>query len=257
MRKRACVIALLALAEIAALYLLGGVWLWLLSVDRTLSSFFTMWATLEVHVLLAPWVAGIVALQAMLMLPVRKPIARTEGRGSVLCSLAAAGVATALLVSAAAWAILEAARAWEEFTKLPYAGWAILGMIASSWLLATPLLIAYGRRKNRELLVSRVAGVLFIGSMIESLAIIPLDVMVRRRTDCYCGTGSFLALTATGTVGLMTMGPAFLAPLLMRRRLRWWGNRCEACGYDMTGNRDADRCPECGAGWRADHAAAK
>jgi rubrerythrin len=52
------------------------------------------------------------------------------------------------------------------------------------------------------------------------------------------------------SVGIVALGPAVLLPILSRRRKRWYAGRCDACGYDMTGTPSADRCPECGAGWR-------
>lgn len=128
--------------------------------------------------------------------------------------------------------------------------WALLGVLALSWAAFTPLLIAFCRRRPRDTAVSRMASLLFMGTIIEVAAIIPLDVMVRRKSDCYCGEGTFVALLICSVVGFFSLGPAiFLAPA-MRRRKRRLSGRCEICGYDMSGVPDVDRCPECGAGWR-------
>jgi hypothetical protein len=123
-------------------------------------------------------------------------------------------------------------------------------VIALAWGIATPLLFAFVRRRPRETALSRIASVLFVGTVVEAAAIIPLDVMVRRRTDCYCGEGTFYSLTALWSVGLLILGPAVYLLPFGRRRKRLDQGRCPVCGYDMRGLADPDRCPECGAGWR-------
>ena len=59
-----------------------------------------------------------------------------------------------------------------------------------------------------------------------------------------------LAMTICGTLGLFALGPAILIPVFARRRKRWRTGRCEVCGYDLSASRGADRCPECGTGWK-------
>src|SRR5262249_35833512 len=119
-----------------------------------------------------------------------------------------------------------------------------------AWGIATPLLIAFCRRGPRESLLARVAAMIFTGTIVEAAAIIPLDVMVRRRTDCYCFAGTLWALILCGSLGVFARGRAIFLPLLARRRKRWYDGRCEVCGYDMRGTMTAERCPECGTGWR-------
>ena len=135
--------------------------------------------------------------------------------------------------------------------------WVLVGLvILASWCVATPLLLAFLRRGSRESTLSRVASVLFVGTVVEAAAIIPIDVMVRRRTNCYCGEGTFFSLTALWSVDLLILGPAVYLLPFGRRRRRLDAHRCLVCGYDMKGRSDQDRCPECGAGWRDDAAAA-
>lgn len=129
-------------------------------------------------------------------------------------------------------------------------GWALLGGGVVGWIVATPLVISYCRRRRTETALSRIASVLFIGTAMETAAIIPLEVMIRRKTDCHCGTGSFWALTFCLGVGMVAAGPVVFLPAFSKRRRRWYAGRCEVCGYDMTGCMSADRCPECGAGWK-------
>lgn len=190
-------------------------------------------------------------LQGLFLLPVRKPAA-AEARGSSLwMSLAIAGALIVLLAGAGVMAVFDAA--WLLFGDDVYEGsggtiWLVV--MGVSWLVFTLLLIRFCRAHPRETLLSRLASRLFLGTIIEAAAIIPLDVMIRRKTDCYCGQGTFAALSICGAVGLFIADPAVFLPILAKRRRRWYEGRCEVCAYDMTGCIDADRCPECGTGWR-------
>ncbi len=132
-----------------------------------------------------------------------------------------------------------------------WAPWIIGIAAAISWCVATPLLIAFCKGGKREDLLHRLAGALFVGTIVEVAAIIPLDVLVRRKESCYCWAGTYIALLVAGGVGLVFLGPMILLPVLMRRRKRWYEGRCELCGYDMSATLKAERCPECGTGWKA------
>jgi hypothetical protein len=250
MMSRRLLILSIAIIEGLVIYSAGFVWLAASGGDFQ-SDFFDVLVTPEAHLVVGVWTACIILAQFALLLPVRRPFSTSEAGTSLKLSLLTAALAIALLTCAGIWALIELMRLWENFLDLPGAGWMLLGMIGLAWALTTPLLYAFCRKARRDTLIARLSTRLFLGTMIETLAIIPLDVMVRKRTDCYCGSGSFLALTTTGTVGLFAMGPAIFAPFIARRRKRWWQSRCEACNYNMSGNLDADRCPECGAGWRA------
>jgi hypothetical protein len=197
-------------------------------------------------------IALLTGAQLLFLLPVRRPRFARDHRTPLLLSLAIAGLAVSVMVVAIVGTIVDlvwlvtrnddaSARALEIGIPLS------LGL---SWIVSTPLLIAFSRGRRAEFFLSRLAAALFAGTLVETIAIIPIDVMVRRKTDCYCGQGTFLALTSTGAVGLFALGPALLLPLIGRRRARFYQGRCFVCGYDMSGTPSADRCPECGAGWR-------
>jgi hypothetical protein len=195
------------------------------------------------------WASVIAGAQAVFLWPVRRPAPRFGPGISVWFTIGAAGLAAALLsagIIAAAVDLLWLALFVEPG---PASLWAVVATFALSWLIFTPLLVAFARRRQRE--TARISAGLFLGTLVETVAIIPLDVMVRRKTDCYCGQGTFWALVACGSVGLFALGPAIFLPILGRRRKRWYAGHCDACGYDMSGTPAADRCPECGAGWRS------
>lgn len=244
-------ILLVGLIEAAAIVAIGSLWLAQAGGSLSLADLLAVWADQTAVAAIVVWAALILAGQGVILLPVRRPIHTIEGGVSVFFSLAAAGLCVSVMSSAVVYASLELFNKWDVFIDRPGTGWAMLGMLVGGWALATPMLLAFVRRGQRDTMVSRVGAGLFLGTAIETIAIIPIDVMVRRRTDCYCGAGTFLALTLTGSVGLVALGPAVFVPLLIRRRKRWRMSRCDHCGYDMTGNLDADRCPECGCGWRS------
>lgn len=130
--------------------------------------------------------------------------------------------------------------------------------VVTSWAIATPLLLAFMRKGDRITRLQRLAAWLLTGTIIETVAIIPLDVMIRRRSSCYCSEGTYWALLLLGSVGAVILGPAVYLLPLGRRRRRLAAGQCIACGYDMTAIPEAarTRCPECGAGWRDEPAPA-
>ena len=200
-------------------------------------------------------VGGALALltlgQALFLLPVRQPgLARrgmplwlSLGLGGFVIAGMAAGIVLALLD--AAWMIWRD-QAGETFEH----GWWVLGVLLVGWAIATPLLVRFCLRKPVETVLSRIAARLFLGTLVEVMAVIPLNVMMRKRDSCYCGHGTLWTLIFCAGVGWFALGPALFLPLLARRRKRWYLGYCGACGYDMSGCISAARCPECGAGWR-------
>lgn len=196
----------------------------------------------------------VAALQAVLLWPIRSPAPRPGARpgASLWLSISVASLAAALLVGGILAALTDLVWLITGHDAGDAEVWGIGGMVLLSWAMFTPLLMAFCRRERRETALGAIAGALFLGTIVEAAAIIPLDVMVRRRTNCYCGQGTYWALIVCGSVGLFALGPAILVPLLGRRRKRWYAGHCDACGYDMSGTPNADRCPECGAGWRQD-----
>lgn len=117
-----------------------------------------------------------------------------------------------------------------------------------SWVLWTVLLMVFLRRPHAPGRLARLARGLFAGSVMHAAALIPLDVMVRRRTSCYCAEMTLWSLSGTLVVGLFAVGPAiFLTPFVARRAALRRGF-CPRCGYDLTSLPPPKVCPECGPG---------
>lgn len=133
------------------------------------------------------------------------------------------------------------------------ATWALLGGLPMilGWVVGTPLLLAFIRKRDTETALKRLASLIFLGTAVETLAIIPIDVFVRRKSSCYCAEGSYWALVTLVPLGFLALGPMIFLVAGSKRRKRWEMGHCEICGYDMSGLPKAERCPECGAGWKA------
>src|SRR5205085_9815646 len=48
---------------------------------------------------------------------------------------------------------------------------------------------------------------LFAGTILELMISIPIDVWVRRRTDCYCASGTIVGMAVGLATGLWLFGP--------------------------------------------------
>lgn len=168
-------------------------------------------------------------------------------------SVAVAAFVAALLVTGLVGGVVAAGRIiagdddrWRE--ALAAVGAAML----LSWIVATPVIAVYTRRWIGMKPLERIAHVLFAGTVVQSAALIPLDVMIRRRTDCYCFEGTYWSLTACWAAGLIVLGPiVFLLPARQRQR-RLMRCACVHCGYDMRATPGLESCPECGKGWRGE-----
>lgn len=173
-----------------------------------------------------------------------------DGMPAGLSLIVTALGAAALVAGFAAGAMGAAQLAFKaDFSDRTWAA-ATSGTLILSWVVATPLLLAFGRRVGHETALGWISSRLFLGSVIEAALVIPVDAMTRRKTSCYCGEGTLWSLMMCWAVGTLVLGPAIWLLPIGRRRRRWLQGRCEACGYDMRGCPGAERCPECGAGWK-------
>lgn len=202
--------------------------------------------------------------QGMMLVPVRKPGLTGRGGRSVRLTLLIAGVGWALLSLSLILTLLSGVAAlgtwdWVERQFGPVLPmeipdgviWAMLITTAFvCWLVPTLLLFIFTRRGEREDVMTRIANYLLLGTAAEALLVIPIDAMLRRKTECYCAEGSFYGLMFLGAVGTLAAGPAIVLPLFARRRRGWYRTHCGSCGYDMSGSMDASQCPECGKRWR-------
>ncbi len=168
-----------------------------------------------------------------------------------IISACVAGCVTGLLFFAGVMASVSLVG---HLTVIEVPGWVeilmVFGPFLIGWTVSTPLLLAFIRKRDTETALQKLASLLFLGTAIELLAVIPIDVFVRRRTSCYCLEGSYLALVTLVPLGFLALGPMVFLVAASKRRKRQLDGQCEVCGYDMTATPKAERCPECGAGWK-------
>lgn len=130
-----------------------------------------------------------------------------------------------------------------------YFPWTFVGILLAGWAFwfLVFALVGGGQWTQR---FRRMYQMLIAGTVLELLITIPIDAQVRRRTNCYCGEGTFYALAIGLTAILWTFGPGVAILFLVRRQHRLADSgRCLQCGYDLRGL-DSARCPECGLPFR-------
>jgi len=210
----------------------------------------------EYAIMMAIAIGALSVAQMIFLVPVRRPgLMGSRGHG-LKRSLYVAGFIIGALTLAVVMTVLEYFSTIHDFDdrfidSLPgkqYTAVAIVVLLG--WSIATPLLLRFTRPGRKESVLARLAKKIFLGTIVEVALLIPLDVMVRRKTSCYCWAGSYWALTLCGFIGVFALGPAVFLPILAKRRKTWYTGHCGVCSYDMSGTPDALRCPECGTGWR-------
>ena len=207
--------------------------------------------------LYASWIAGFAAAFALLQWLYLRPVRAPEPAKkpvSLVWSMVLGGFVVSVLLLGVALAVLGYVH--DVLGVRPYviedeeALWMLLWLLGLNWLLATPLLLHFARRsQSDDDHLRRVATVLFAGTLVELLAVLPLDLLARRKDDCWCFRGTLLAICVALVAGLILVGPVVFLVLLARRRRRWPGGKCGACGADVGEDLRIARCPACGSGW--------
>ena len=124
----------------------------------------------------------------------------------------------------------------------------VLSVLACSWLIWTPLLAIFSRRRPHRTMPGRLVGLLLGGTIAEMVVIIPVDILVRFRNSCYCATASFHGTWLAVLALLWLTGPGIVLAVTSRRRRAWLAHHCANCGY-AKGPSPGAMCPECGYAW--------
>ena len=121
-----------------------------------------------------------------------------------------------------------------------------VAFIIATWTVWSFLLWNHIKRsKHDPSVLATFTGKLFAGSLVEILLAIPLFAMVKRKTNCYCETGSFGALIMSVMACLWLFGPFMFIVLVWRKR-PWTRTHCFSCGYPRK-IKKAKICSECGS----------
>ena len=180
------------------------------------------------------------------------PLAVSLGVGAIIAAILTTGALVGL-------SELVASLVTGRFTTSPWGadrdlldhwwvGMLVLVMLLASWAFWSALLLVFSRELWADRALGRLVGLLLGGTILEVLVVIPIDVMVRRRTDCYCATGTFYSLTLAAAGVLWLAGPGIFFALTSRRRRAWRRDWCARCGQ-AKGPSPGARCPECGFEW--------
>jgi hypothetical protein len=206
---------------------------------------------------------GLAATQFMFLLPlIRVKQPRGGQARSLRVSLITAGLVGTVLTIGLAFGIFALA----QLVLAPYVGkddpvnvdigdpvmhmYAVLVAVPVSWVLWSLMLWRFANREAGRRVLSRVIGLLLAGTIVEVLVVLPVDIMIRRRTGCYCASGTYGTLCICVWALLWISGPGIVLALCSKRRQPWWDTHCEGCGY-AKGPSPAVRCPECGFEWEA------
>ncbi len=193
--------------------------------------------------------------QGLLLWPIRKPMPHLDGRSrSVWSSLVAFGfilsVMLGILVIAGVdiiWILFE----WMDLDLEAYFYLVIPGL-AAGWFFWTLILflVVSNSKGSREVFLIRWLRLILAGSVIEFALVLPIDVMVRRKDDCWCATGSFWGMLFAAFIALWTMGPLCLLLFLSKHRRAYQDDYCINCGYAKGPKMNRSiQCPECGHEW--------
>lgn len=202
----------------------------------------------------------LVALQVVFLLPIisRSP-PRDQRARSLTVSLclggAIAGVLSFMLGMIVITAIALLAEMMFESTTFDVDDlrwlWTVpVLMLVGGWCFWTLILLTYVRGIWADRVLGRLVGLLLSATLVELIVTIPLDIMVRRRTDCYCATPSFFTLCLAVLATLWLVGPGIVIALTSRRHRAWRVTHCGRCGYPK-GPTPGAKCPECGYAWEA------
>lgn len=139
-----------------------------------------------------------VVIQAIFLIPVmrKQPSKAPQSRSLKVSIIIAAAVASSLT--------LGLFFAFEEFSRTVLetsfdiqdqtGGVLPLMIIFGTWIFWSAVLLIFCKGIWADRLLGRLVGLLIAGTLLEFLIVLPLDIMVRRRSDCYCLSGTMFAL---------------------------------------------------------------
>jgi hypothetical protein len=192
--------------------------------------------------------AIVVGTQTIFILPlVRLPTTTHYGKSLKMSMVVASLVASIFTFTLVVFVYSLVTTIFLDFPKHDSISLGFFGIfLGCSWVVWSVFLLVFTQRRSHDARpLVRLTAFLFAGSLIEFLLSIPLVIMVNRRSNCYCETGSFFALIASFTASIWLFGP-FMVILLFWRKRPWTKDHCYKCGYPRKVV-NADVCSECGS----------
>ena len=200
------------------------------------------------------WVVIVGALvlsltQSAFLVPTFSPIASTGEPRSLAWSVRSAACVVA--VFSVLWVLALLTLADLYFMVDPLGGYGVaivlLASLAASWFYWSRVFAAAAKASDEpeRAILRKLLG----ATGLIVVATIPIDVMARRKTDCYCAMGSFWALAWGIASGVWLLGPWALGGMTRRMRRHLSGSFCMRCGH-ARGSMAIMACPECGHKFR-------
>jgi len=217
--------------------------------------------------ILVPLMVGSQALFLLPLVPMRlTPGKPSSLKGSILVAAFGAGMLT-LCLAMGVFSLVQLIGGWINSKSLgmfPFVGphgaafldedaWSAIeflipaAFLVVSWMIWCIPISRFLKRGQPLTRFSRLTGLLLAGTVLEVVLLLPLEAMVRRRSDCYCGSGSFQGLFGGLVAALWLAGPGIFL-LLANRHPAWWKNHCQRCGYEKARG-SSSSCSECGWDW--------
>jgi len=191
--------------------------------------------------------AFIAITQGIFLVPTFSPITRAGRPRSLRWTvLAASGIAAML---STAWLIALLGTIWLFLGVFlpPLATETLLAVFAAQLVVTW---IVWHRWISRRVMRHDVPEAWIIRRVLAGTGLliagtIPLDVIVRRKTQCYCAEGSLIALTWGIGGAFWCFGPAIFLGRTRRMRHALRGAFCRGCGHARSPAGEPI-CPECG-----------
>jgi hypothetical protein len=185
--------------------------------------------------------------QGAFLVPTFAPLTRGGGQRSLRWTATAAAGMVAAFTVAWLWALVTTLDLYLPHDPPDGLRYILIvplcGAFAASWLYWGALFYRAAVRSDAPdvCLIRRVFG----ATGILVAATIPLDVMTRRKTQCYCTSGSAFALCWGFLGAFWLLGPWLLRHRIARVRHELSGAYCMRCGH-ARGPSSSSVCPECG-----------
>lgn len=196
-----------------------------------------------------------VAIQAVFLIPLfeRNPPRGERSRAMVLSFIIGSLIAALLTVGLVLSLAELVGILFEDWFDVDQVGewfWImIVTFFFGGWAFWTLFLLVFVKDIWADRILGRMVGILIAGTVLELIVVLPIDVMVRRKTDCYCGTGTFFTLCIASAATLWLTGPGIVIALLTKKHRLWRRDHCLRCGY-ARGPSPGIVCPECGYPWK-------
>jgi hypothetical protein len=124
--------------------------------------------------------------------------------------------------------------------------------VIGAWIVGGALWAFFLRRSassrdpaGLDLLLRRILA----GTAVELVLGLPIALLIRRRSECYCSTATFFNF-AFGTAALLWIcGPWSVLFLTRKARANWSRTACASCGYPRRSG--GSECSECGQAFAA------